>query len=172
MATEHVFIPPPQLNNTESVEDLILQKIAHKMRNGAAYARGKHLIVFSEAIGWWYPNRVGRRIAGQHEFASVWVVALERGEEEGFLYSVACLVTGPEIHPPGGYRSMQTSRAGRSSAFNSPAYVARVRRSNPIHPHTHRRTRHRLAPVVHPPLCQRSDQTLPRKSDTEASCCT
>jgi hypothetical protein len=95
MATEHVFIPPPRPNSTVSVEDLIVQKIEHKMRNGAAYARGKHLIVFSEAIGWWYPNRVGRRIAGQHEFASVWVVGLERGDESGFLYWVTCPLAGP-----------------------------------------------------------------------------
>lgn len=99
MATEHVFIPPPQPNSTDGVEDLIVQKIEHKMRKGVAYARGKHLIVFSEAVGLWYPNRVARRIAGQHEFASVWVVALERGDEIGFQYSVACPVAGPEDSP-------------------------------------------------------------------------
>lgn len=89
MLTEHVFVPPPRATSTETVEDLIIQQIQHKMKKGAPYARGKHLVVFSEAIGWWYPNKVGRRIEGSHDFASVWVVGLERGDEAGFLYWVS-----------------------------------------------------------------------------------
>src|SRR3989344_2429419 len=62
MLTEHVFIPPPQPENNKTVEDLMLEKIIHKTKKGKEYARGKHLIVFSEATGIWHPNRIGRKI--------------------------------------------------------------------------------------------------------------
>jgi hypothetical protein len=99
MMTEHVFIPPPRAETAETVEDLILQKIEHKMAKGATYAHGKHLIVFSEAVGWWYPNRVGRRIERAHGFASVWVVGLERGDESGYAYWVSMPVPAPRNSP-------------------------------------------------------------------------
>jgi hypothetical protein len=99
MLTEHVFIPPPQPGAAESVEELVIQAIEHKMRNGATYARGKHLIVFSEGEGLWYPNRVGRRVEGQHGFVSIWVVALEHGDEGGYRYWVTRPIASPVDSP-------------------------------------------------------------------------
>ena len=74
MLTEHVFIPEPKPNSIKTVQDLMIEAVAHKAKKGQLYARGKHLIIFSEAIGIWYPNRVGRMIDGVHHFASAWAV--------------------------------------------------------------------------------------------------
>lgn len=92
MLTEHVFIPEPKTGDTKTVEDYMVMALEHKIKKGENYARGKHLIIFSEAIGRWYPNRVAKRIVGTHSFASVWAVALQNGDENGYYYSVAQLV--------------------------------------------------------------------------------
>lgn len=92
MLTEHVFIPEPKTGDTKTVEDYMVMALEHKVKKGENYARGKHLIIFSEAIGWWYPNRVAKRIVGTHSFASVWAVALQSGDENGYYYSVAQLI--------------------------------------------------------------------------------
>ena len=64
IVTEHVFVPPSRSESFESVEDQIFEAVEHKARRGEAYARGKSLIVFSEAIGRWFPNRAGRPCKG------------------------------------------------------------------------------------------------------------
>jgi hypothetical protein len=60
--TEHVLVPRSRAGNVEDTEALILQAIEQKRtKGGAAYARGKTLVVFREAAGDpWYPNRVAR----------------------------------------------------------------------------------------------------------------
>jgi hypothetical protein len=92
MLTEHVFIPEPRTGDAKTVEDYMIMALEHKVKKGENYAKGKHLIIFSEAIGWWYPNRVAKRIVGAHSFSSVWAVALQSGDENGYYYSVAQLV--------------------------------------------------------------------------------
>ena len=61
MVTEHVFVPEIQ-SVLSTVEDQIINAIRAKARFGRPYASGKHLIVFSEAVGLWYPNRAARRV--------------------------------------------------------------------------------------------------------------
>ena len=91
MSTEHVFVPAPRSDNVESVEDKIASAIAHKNKKGRSYAGGKDLVVFSEAIGSWHPNKVARRIVGAHGFNSVWVVHLERADDRGYAYCLSWL---------------------------------------------------------------------------------
>lgn len=86
IATEHVFVPPPRGEANELVEDKIVQAVEHKARRGEAYARGKSLIVFSEAVGSWFPNRVGRRINGAHHLNVVYAAGLERSDQTEFIY--------------------------------------------------------------------------------------
>jgi hypothetical protein len=56
--TEHVMIPRLQVGKTRDAETLILQAVEHKNnKGGAAYASGKHLVVFMGAdAGIWFPN--------------------------------------------------------------------------------------------------------------------
>jgi hypothetical protein len=42
-----------------------------------AYAKGKTLVIFNEADGYWSPRKVAWQIAGTHHFKSVWVVGLD-----------------------------------------------------------------------------------------------
>lgn len=96
MATEHVFVPKFQKQSQKTAEDLIIDAITHKQAKGKAYAEGMHLIVFCDGIGGpWHPNRVGKAIAGTHDFASVWAVGLDRTEgEDKFFYWVAKFENG------------------------------------------------------------------------------
>lgn len=89
--TEHVFIPEPRNKNLESVEELIIKALQHKVKKGEQYAKDKDLIVFSEAVGLWYPNRAARRIVGTHHFNSVRVVHLEKSDASEFIYCVSVL---------------------------------------------------------------------------------
>ena len=87
MVTEHVFVPQKYLKDSHGPEDVIKNAVAKKQaKGGKAYAEGKHLIVFCEGIGKWYPNRVGKAIAGTHNFASVWAVGLDRAENADTYY--------------------------------------------------------------------------------------
>lgn len=85
MVTEHIFIPPMQKKAGQATEDVIIAAVNKKQSKGRkAYAEGKHLIVFCEGIGTWFPNRVGKVIAGTHDFSSVWAIGFEghSGENE------------------------------------------------------------------------------------------
>ena len=90
MSTEHVFIPPTQ-KSASGVEQLIYAATEHKARKGNHYAIGKDLVIFSEGIGVWQPNRAARGILRKHGFNSVWVVHLEKGDDSGYTYFVSLL---------------------------------------------------------------------------------
>jgi len=76
--TEHVMVSRFGAGQTSEAETLILKAIQDKCDNGAAYGKGKTLIVFLNAdLGVWYPNRVARRLPDPLHFAAVWVVSLE-----------------------------------------------------------------------------------------------
>ena len=53
------------------------------------YANGKCLVVFVDGAEKWYPNRVGRRMDGQHNFNAIYCVGLLIGNDSGYLYSVS-----------------------------------------------------------------------------------
>lgn len=93
--TEHVMVPRLREGETGNAEALILNAIEQKrLKGGAAYARGKTLIVFLEAgtaAGQWLPNRVARQLPQPLHFATAWVVGLKGVEEGEYVYSVAHL---------------------------------------------------------------------------------
>ena len=97
--TEHVFIPRAASTATTTVEDLMCASVDHKAKKGAAYARGRHLVIFSEATGLWYPSRAARRIAGTHAFTSVWALHIDRGDDVEYVYSVTLLDAAREQAP-------------------------------------------------------------------------
>lgn len=91
MSTEHVFVPAPNDGDLRSVENKILAAVAHKNKKGPPYASGKDLVVFSEAIGRWHPNRMAKGLIGHHSFENVWVVHLELAGEREYSYCVVWL---------------------------------------------------------------------------------
>jgi hypothetical protein len=91
MLTEHVYVPSPMGKNVGAVEALIVKAVEHKRKKGMAYARGKTLIVLSDAVGRWSPNRAARRVGGAHQFEAVWVLHLERTVNGRYAYCVTHL---------------------------------------------------------------------------------
>jgi hypothetical protein len=89
--TEHVFIPPPAQGKKSLVEQQIANAIAAKAKKGAGYARGRSLVVFSEAIGPFFPNRIGSAIAGTNAFEAVWAMGLESAIGGQYAYWVTRL---------------------------------------------------------------------------------
>ena len=87
MVTEHIFVPKHQKKDKKSAEDLIVEAVQKKQSKGRkAYAEGKHLIIFCDGIGNWFPNKVGRKIQKTHNFSSVWAIGLERVQNENYYY--------------------------------------------------------------------------------------
>ena len=78
-----------------NIDTLILDAVQAKEAKGAAYARGKTLIVFLDAgLGEWKPNVAARKLPPGH-FKNVWVVGLNGPVEEGrYTYAVTCIRTG------------------------------------------------------------------------------
>lgn len=74
-----------------------INKKIEKSKKYADYSRGKTLIVFMDGAEKWYPNRVGRTIAGTHTFARVYCIALTSSPEVTYRYSVSDL--RPEHSP-------------------------------------------------------------------------
>lgn len=81
--TEHVYIPSPRVGApANNVEAQILQAVDKKRKKGGgAYASGKTLVVFSDSVGQWFPNRVARRLPNPLYFDMVWVVVSLHGVE-------------------------------------------------------------------------------------------
>ena len=80
-----------KLLSDQGGESGILSAIELKKKKGSTYCSGKDLVIFSEAKGWWKPNVVARRIAGRHDFETVWVVHLEHASDGGYSYCVVWL---------------------------------------------------------------------------------
>jgi hypothetical protein len=98
--TEHVIVMPAGVEETRDTDTLILDAVKAKEAKGAAYARGKTLIVFLDAgLGEWKPNAVTRKLPPGH-FKNVWVVSLNGLVERGrYTYGVTCIRTG--LNPAG-----------------------------------------------------------------------
>ena len=91
--SEHVLVPKLRHGQTGDAEALIIKQIKLKIsKGGAAYARGKTLIVFLNAgAGLWHPNKVARQLPNPLHFAAVWVVGLSQVEEGEYVYNVCHL---------------------------------------------------------------------------------
>lgn len=86
--TEHVAAMDFPGKKLPKGEDRVIQAIEHKIKKGEKYAAGKHLIVFMDGADLWYPNKVGRQIAGKHNFQTIFCVALITGGTSGYKYGV------------------------------------------------------------------------------------
>jgi len=71
---EHVYVPA---GPEGEFEDRVMAALQAKAAKGEEYAKGRTLVIFADAVGKWFPNRLARRIAGQHHFRGVWLVALD-----------------------------------------------------------------------------------------------
>jgi hypothetical protein len=90
--TEHVWIPRPRPGEIQDVEALILSAIADKVaKGGPAYARGKTLVVFSNAVGVWTPNKLAKKLPTPLHFDAVWVVGLLLSGWYTYAYGVTRL---------------------------------------------------------------------------------
>ena len=88
--TEHVLVPDLKDGAAEDIQALILSQVALKQDKGkAAYAGGKTLVVFVNAVGGpWFPNRVAGSLPKPLDFAAVWVVGLHGVENDEYSYNV------------------------------------------------------------------------------------
>ena len=99
-ATEHVFVPEPRTGDSDRVEPLILHAIGKKHRKGgAAYASGKTLVVFLDAVGRWLPDLVAQQLPEPLHFEAVWVVSLHGVKADEYVYDVARLDVGRRNAP-------------------------------------------------------------------------
>jgi hypothetical protein len=91
--TEHVMVPRQSASGCVDAQTLIWDAINQKRRKGgAAYARGKTLVVFLDVeAGQWFPNKVARALPDPLYFATVWVVALKGVEDGAYVYYVTHL---------------------------------------------------------------------------------
>jgi hypothetical protein len=96
------MVPRLRQGETADAGTLILEQINLKReKGGAAYAGGKTLVVFLEAgAGEWYPDSVAKQLPDPLLFATVWVVGLQRVEDDGaYVYGVTNLDVS-EGHAP------------------------------------------------------------------------
>jgi hypothetical protein len=94
--TEHTLVVLADRKESRDVDTLILDAVqAKESKGGAAYAKGKTLIVFLDAgLGEWKPNVVARKLPSGN-FSNVWVVGLNGPVEGGqYTYGVTCIRTG------------------------------------------------------------------------------
>jgi hypothetical protein len=91
--TEHVLVPALKNTGTVDVEAMILNAIESKQqKGGAAYARGKTLVVFVNCGGGtWKPNRIVKGLPDPLDFAAVWAVGLQFVENDEYVYVVSNL---------------------------------------------------------------------------------
>jgi hypothetical protein len=91
--TEHVLALVPSAD-TKGQETHILSAVAQKQKpkkGGAAYARGKTLVVLLEGGGQrpWYPNKVAKALPSPLHFGALWVVGLHAVSDTGeYAYDV------------------------------------------------------------------------------------
>ena len=84
--------PNHELVTSDRVEPLILHAIGKKhSKGGAAYASGKTLVVFLDAVGRWLPDLVAQKLPEPLHFEAVWVVSLHGVKADEYVYDVARL---------------------------------------------------------------------------------
>jgi hypothetical protein len=91
--TEHVLVPRVRGGEDADAEALILEAITQKQnKGGAAYASGKALLVFLDAVGRkWFPNKVAKQLPAPLDFAAVWVMGPQGVEAGQYVYAVTLL---------------------------------------------------------------------------------
>jgi hypothetical protein len=93
--TEHVMVLVREGEPKVAVEAGIVAAVEAKQAKGAAYAKGKTLVVFDESGGGeWHPVKAARRLP-PNDFDEVWVVSPYGVEEGCYVYSVVSLAIVP-----------------------------------------------------------------------------
>jgi hypothetical protein len=97
--TEHVYVS--QHSTGPDAKALILDAINHKQANGAAYCRGKTLVVFLDtpAVGRWFPNKVAKALPSPLLFAAVWVIGFSTVQDGSYIYNLTLLDVTDENAP-------------------------------------------------------------------------
>lgn len=72
-------------------EDRILWAFNKKNEKGREYASGKTLVIFTDGVGEWFPNKVSRRIP-ENNFDNIYCIGFT-GSENQYSYSVSELVS-------------------------------------------------------------------------------
>jgi hypothetical protein len=92
---EHVFEPGPHpgapQGRGEALEKLILEKVAHKQKRGPDYGAGKTLLVLSNEIGQWFPDKVAALLPAPMHFEAIWVTGLQEVTGGEYAYCVTRL---------------------------------------------------------------------------------
>jgi hypothetical protein len=95
VSTEHIITRSKGASDTTDAQTKILNAVEQKIaKGGAAYARGKTLVVFmfSGADGtFWYPDKVAAALPSVLHFEAVWVVSFQRLEGDDPVYAVTRL---------------------------------------------------------------------------------
>lgn len=97
--TEHIMVPKARPNvaaekkrdiGTRILDAVVLKQ--NKGGGGAAYARGKQLVVFIDADGGpWFPNKIVKQLPRPLDFDEVWAVGLQGVEAGVYVYGVTQL---------------------------------------------------------------------------------
>jgi hypothetical protein len=89
--TEHVYVS--QHSKGPDAKSVILDAINHKRAKGAAYCKGKTLVVLLDtpAAGTWYPNAVGKDMPDPLMFDAVLVVGFSTVEDGSYVYNLTLL---------------------------------------------------------------------------------
>ena len=100
--TEHIIVrgAPGSKANPETQ---ILEAVAHKLKKGPSYAKGKTLIVFMYSGGdgtQWWPDKVAAALPKPIHFEAAWVVGFQSFDGDDRIYAVTRLDLR-RAHAPG-----------------------------------------------------------------------
>ena len=91
--TEHVFVP--HLMDGD-INQAIINAINSKSAKGSIYAGNRILVVFSEKVGMVLPSDLRRGIRESKVFKSIYLIALEKSADDGYIYWVTPLRTSSQ----------------------------------------------------------------------------
>lgn len=92
--TEHVFVGHHEEGD---INEVILDKIASKLKRGPVYTRGRNLIVFSEKVGLVKAGLLRLTLGNKNDFVSIILVGLERSDKDGYIYWITRLSPIPSL---------------------------------------------------------------------------
>lgn len=90
---QHVYVPTHETPRgvVQKINGLVVSKFQLKARKGIGYAEGIELVIFSDAVGLVEPTEINKLIEGVHGFKSVYVLAIEKKDKDGYHYWLTVL---------------------------------------------------------------------------------
>ncbi len=79
---------PKLARGTKRIHNAINKKF-DKDKNNPGYANGKCLVVFTDGVGIWYPNKIGNEMNHNHKFIAVYCISMISFETNVLTYSVS-----------------------------------------------------------------------------------